>query len=188
MLVRSNQSSRKRGKTLLLRTTTKKVSVFQFPAVKGLEDVSHKLNAIEAENLFVALLHVFDLRPIEDENTAKKAERVAEYIERAFVARAPQEVGYYSHLLHILIQEYDQKQYISATFELAPHEFLKALLDEEKASQKSLVPECFHSESQVSEFLHQKKGRERLSCEQAIALGKRFHVNPLTFLPRILTA
>lgn len=151
----------------------------------GMEDVFHKLNQVKAENLFIALLNAYNLHPIKTEESARNAERVIEYIERAFETNVPDDVKYYAHVLHILINEYDDKHYISAAHEMAPHEFLKALLEEEGISQKALVPDCFHTESQVSEFLHQRKGREKLSYEQAVALGKRFKVDPLNFLPRI---
>jgi plasmid maintenance system antidote protein VapI len=65
---------------------------------------------------------------------------------------------------------------------MSPQEFLKALLIEDNLTQKSLVPICFHTESQVSEFMHRKKGRDKLSYEQAVHLGNMFKVDPLNFL------
>ena len=82
----------------------------------------------------------------------------------------------------MLLKEYNDGQHVPASCEMPPHELLKALLIEDGVSQKSLVPDCFHSESQVSEFLHQKKGRSKLSYEQAQSLGKKFKVDPLSFL------
>lgn len=179
----SSSKARSGNRRFCIRMTTKQVSVFKFPEIQGLEEIYQQLNAVEAENLFVALLQVFDLRPIESEKTARIAERVAEYLDRAFDAKVPKEIKYYSHLLHMLIKEYDDKFYISASQKMDPHVFLKALLEETATSQKNLVPDCFPSASQVSEFINQKKGRDKLSYEQAVALGKRFHVNPSNFLP-----
>lgn len=130
-----------RGKTL------KEVSLFHFPSVKGLEDVSEKLNAVEADSLFSALLHAFSLRPIETEKDAQHAERVFEYLERAFERNVPQPIKDYQQVLLLLITAFDQKHYVRTAANLEPHEFLKALLLEDGLTQKELVPSCFKSES-----------------------------------------
>ncbi len=150
--------------------------------MKGLEDVSKKLNLVEADSLFSALLHGFRLRPIETEQEAREAERVLEYIERAFEQDTPLEIEQYRQVLLLLVSNFDEQHYTRTVGNLAPHEFLQALLQEDGITQKELVPDCFKSESQVSEFLHQRKGRKQLSYDQAVALGRRFAVDPLNFL------
>lgn len=173
---------RKRRVGLASKKVSKQLHLYYFPAVKGLEDISFKLNAHPAENIFGALLHVFFLTPILDEQSACEAERMVEYLNRAFERDIPSEIEDYRHLLLILIKEYDDKHYQRASEKMLPHEFLKALLVEDQIPQKSLVPDCFQTESQVSEFLHQKKGRNKLSYHQAVALGKKFKVDPVNFL------
>jgi len=153
-----------------------------FPRIKGLEDVSNKLNAYPAETVFSALLHGFELRPITNDSCAQEAERMIEYLDRAFEKETPPQVEHYKHILFMLIKEYDGIHHIRASKDIPSHEFLKVLLVEDEIPQKSLVPEYFNSESQVSEFLHQKKGRKTLSYKQAVAFGKRFKVDPLNFL------
>ncbi len=167
---------------LISKRVPKQLHLYHFPIIKGLEEISFKLNAHPAENIFGALLHAFFLTPILDQQSAVEAERVLEYLNRAFEGEMPQEVEDYQHLLLILLKEYDEKYYRRTAKEMCPHEFLKALLIEDQLPQKSLVPECFQTESQVSEFLHQKKGRDKLNYHQAVALGKKFRVDPLNFL------
>jgi hypothetical protein len=173
---------KKRRLKLPIKKVAKQLNIYQFPTVIGLEDISAKLNRTAAEDLFSALVHTCELKPILDEEYASKAERMIEYVERAFENDMPSQVEYYQYILLILLKEYDDSKHIRASKEMAPHEFLKALLDEDGISQKSLVPECFPTESQVSEFLHQKKGRDKLSYDQAVSLGKKFKVDPLNFL------
>ena len=156
--------------------------IYQFPEVHGLEDVSSKMATVKAETLFSALLKGYDLSPITTEDQAKTAERFLEYLLRAFEKACPPQVKTYLHLLEMLIEEYDKQHTVAAARNIPPYKLLKALLDEEGLDQKSLVPTCFKSPSQVSEFLSQKKGREKLTADQAIKLGKRFHLDPLLFL------
>ncbi|MCE5319233.1 MAG: hypothetical protein LLG04_17955 [Parachlamydia sp.] len=156
--------------------------MFHFPMVRGLEDVSERLNAVEADTLFAALMHAFSLRPIQNEEDARDAERVLEYIERAFEQDPPEDIERYRQVLLMLVTAFDEQHYVRAAGNMEPHEFLKALLQEDGVSQKALVPDCFKSESQVSEFLHQRKGRKNLFYEQAVVLGRRFGVDPLNFL------
>src|SRR5262249_42022794 len=148
----------------------------------GMEDVSRKLENVEADSLFVAMLQAFKLRPILTEEEACEAERVLEYIVRAFEENIPKEIEQYKEVLLMLISEYDEKHSIRMSAGIASHVFLKALLEETGTYQKELVPDCFNSESQISEFLRQKKGRTKLSYEQAVALGSRFNVDPINFL------
>lgn len=176
------QITKKRRIGLTSKKVSKQLHLYHFPVVKGLEDVSSKLNVHPAENIFGALLHGFFLSPILDQQSALEAERVLEYLNRAFEEDIPQEVEDYQYLLLMLLKEYDEKYDQRTAKEMHPHEFLKALLIEDRLSQKSLVPDCFQTESQVSEFLHQKKGRDKLSYYQAVALGKKFKVDPLNFL------
>ena len=68
-------TKRKKIYRLCRRKTLKEVSLFQFPLVKGLEDVCEKLNEVAAESLFSALMHAFSLRPIKTEQEAREAER-----------------------------------------------------------------------------------------------------------------
>lgn len=164
------------------RKVPKQLFLYRFPEVLGLEEVSSKLNAYPAENIFGALLHAFALKPITDDECAYEAERMIEYLGRAFESEVPLEVEYYLHILLMLLKEYDESKHVKASDDLAPHQFLKAFLEEDNMTQKQLVPSCFYSESQVSEFLHQKKGRTKLSYPQAVALGKKFNVDPLNFL------
>lgn len=173
---------RKRQMTLPSKKVPKQLHLYKFPVVRGLEDVSSKLNSHPAENIFGALLHAFVLRPIIDQTSALEAERLIEYLARAFENEMPPEIEYYHHILFILLKEYDDIHHVRASHDMSPHEFLKALLSEDKIPQKNLVPDCFYSESQVSEFLHQKKGRNKLSYKQAVSLGKKFNVDPLNFL------
>lgn len=147
-----------------------------------MEDVSEKLFAVEADSVFSALQTAFKLRPIENEKDACEAERVLEYLDRAFEIDIPEEIDRYRSLLLMLISSYDAQHTIRAASCYAPHEFLKILLEEKGINQKDLVPDCFKSASQVSEFLKQRKGRTKLSYEQAVALGNRFGVNPKNFL------
>lgn len=184
-MLTSNHSKRRKSSYRLSKGTTLKkikVSLFHFPFVQGLEDISQKLSLVEADSLFTALLKLFRLRPIETEKEARDAERILEYIDRAFEKDIPLEIDHFRQVLLMLVTHFDEKHYRRAAGDLEPAEFLKALLKEEGISQKELVPECFKSESQVSEFLHQKKGRKDLSYQQAAALGRRFAVDPLNFL------
>lgn len=177
--------SKQRKKTYRLRlrkTVKKELSLFHFPAVKGLEDVSKTLNLVEADSLFSALLHGFRLRPIETEREAREAERVLEYLERAFEQDPPLEIEQYRQVLLMLVSAFDEQHYTRAAGNLAPYEFLQALIKEDGINQKELVPTCFKSESQLSEFLHQRQGRKKLTYTQAVALGRRFGVDPLNFL------
>lgn len=182
MLISKKPKHRKRPDRLYRRKTVREVSLFHFPAVIGIEDVSAKLSAVEADSLFSALLYAFRLRPIETRKEASEAERVLEYIERAFPQDFPIEIENYRQILLMLVEAFNDKYYIRARDTLEPHEFLKTLLHETGISQKALVPDCFKSASQVSEFLHQRKGRKQLSFQQAVALGLRFGVEPQNFL------
>lgn len=164
------------------RKVQKNIYIYTFPLVPGLEDISTKLNSHPAENVFSVLFSAQTLKPIVNSKSACKAERMLEYLGRAFEKEAPRQVEYYRHLLCMLLKEYDDLCHIRAAESMLPHEFLKALLIEDQVPQKSLVPDCFPTESQVSEFLHQKKGRQNLSYEQAVALGKKFKVDPKNFL------
>ncbi|MEI8366349.1 MAG: hypothetical protein WCF65_08010 [Parachlamydiaceae bacterium] len=176
------QSAKRRRKSLPSTKVETQLRLYRFPVVDGFEAISTKLNAHPAENIFGALLHVFELKPIEVYETAIKAERLLEYLDRAFENDMPLQIFHYQHLLFTLTKEYDALYHVRAAKGMSPSDFLKALLIENNISQKSLVPECFPTESQVSEFLHQKKGRNKLGYEQAVILGKKFHVDPLNFL------
>lgn len=153
-----------------------------FPEVQGLEDISAKMAAVKAESLFLALLKGHDLTLIQNEAQALAAERFLEYLLRAFEKVCPEAVTKYLHLLQMLIEEYDKKHTVAAIKNLPAHKLLQALLEEEQLGQRALVPSCFKSASQVSEFLHQKKRRQKLTADQAIRLGKRFHMDPMVFL------
>lgn len=176
------QSAKRRRKSIPSTKVETQLRLYRFPLVDGFEAISTKLNAHPAENVFGALLHAFELKPIEIDETATKAERLLEYLDRAFENDMPIQIGHYKHLLFMLIKEYDALHHVQATKDLSPSDFLKTLLIENNISQKSLVPDCFPTESQVSEFLHQKKGRNKLDYDQAVKLGKKFHVDPLNFL------
>lgn len=169
-------------KLIHLKTSPIKANVYQFPEVQGLEDISTKMAAVKAETLFSALLKGYDLSPIENEEQAKIAERFLEYLLRAFENECPEHVKIYLHLLEMLTHEYDKLHTVDAMENIAPHRLLQVLLEEQNLTQKSLVPSCFNSQSQVSEFLAQKKGREKLTADQAVKLGKKFHLDPLLFL------
>lgn len=181
MLTSKRHRSIKPGKLTIQKTGSINAAVYHFPQIQGLEDISAKMAAITADSLFSALLKGYDLSPIESEEQAEKAERFLEYLLRAFEKTCPRQAKTYLHLLEMLISEYDQEQTVAAVKDIPPHILLKAILDEEQLDQKSLVPSCFKSASQVSEFLSQKKGREKLTAQQAIKLGKRFHLDPLLF-------
>lgn len=176
------QITKRRRKSLPSIKVERQLRLYRFPVVNGFEGISAKLNAHPAENIFGALFHAFELKPIDQEETATKAERLLEYLDRAFENDMPIQISHYQHLLFLLIKEYDALHHVRAANDMSPSDFLKALLIENNVPQKSLVPDCFPSESQVSEFLHQKKGREKLSYEQAVTLGKKFKVDPLNFL------
>lgn len=179
----TSKSARAKGqRKLVYQKSMLKAAIYQFPEVCGLEDVSAKMATVKAETLFSALLKGYDLKPITTEEQAQNAERFLEYLLRAFEKKCPESVKTYLHLLEMLIQEYDTQHTISAVKNISPHKLLKALLEEKGLDQKSLVPNCFKSSSQVSEFLSQKPGRGKLTADQAIKLGKRFHLDPLLFL------
>ncbi len=155
---------------------------FTFPPVQGFEDINSILSTHPSENMFGALIHAYPLKPIANDKSARNGERMLEYLGRAFDPEIPVEIKNYHHVLSMQMKEYDDLYHVRAAEDMQPHEFLKALLIEDQLTQKSLVPDCFATESQVSEFLHQKKGREKLSYQQAALLGKKFHVDPLNFL------
>ena len=182
MLTGKRARKKQPRKLMSHKTSSLKAMVFLFPEVEGLEDVSATMSAIKAEDLFSALLKGYDLSPIESQEQAQVAERFLEYLLRAFEKKSPEQVKTYLHLLEMLIEEYDKRHTVAAAKNISPHQLLKAILEEEQLDQKALVPSCFKSRSQVSEFLSQKKGREKLTAAQAIKLGKRFHLNPLVFL------
>lgn len=182
MLVSKHSHSSQPWPYLHAKKTSQQIYIFQFPNIPGLEDISKKLNSVIAESPFSALCHVFALSPIKSSETAQLAERVLEYLERAFEKKIPVDIANYSHLLLLLIDEYDAKHYVKAAKNMPPHLFLQLLLKEEGINQKDLIPHCFRTESQISEFLHQKVGRKKIKYEQAVALGKKFKVSPLNFL------
>jgi hypothetical protein len=173
---------RKRQVSIPSKKVSRQVHLYSFPTVQGLEDVFSKLNSRPAEDVFCALLHAFALRPITDDECAFEAERMIEYLDRAFEKKMLPQVKHYHHILFMLLKEYDDIHHIRTSKDMPPHKFLKALLIEDKIPQKSLVPDYFYTESQVSEFLHQKKGRNKLSYKQAASLGKKFKVDLLNFL------
>lgn len=144
--------------------TMKKVSIFNFPNVTGLEDVSAKLRRVKADSLFSAVQQAFNLRPIETEKEAREADRLLEYIDRAFEQDTPAEIDRYRNVLLILVQAFEDKHYIRAADGLDPADFIRLLLKEDSISQKDLVPDCFKSKSQISEFLHKRKGRTHILC------------------------
>jgi antitoxin component HigA of HigAB toxin-antitoxin module len=185
MLTSKKSRTRRPKKLISFKASSLKATVYQFPEVEGLEDVSATMATIKAETLFSALVKGYDLSPIESEEQAQVAERFLEYLLRAFEKKCPAEVKTYIHLLEMLVEEYDKRHTIATIKHLSPHQILRAILEETGVDQKSLVPSCFKSQSQVSEFLSQKKGREKLTAEQAIKLGKRFHLDPLLFLRRL---
>lgn len=164
------------------RKVVVRLNLYQFPMVIGLEDISSKLNSLPSENLFGALMHAFALKPICTEEEASNGERLIEYLNRAFETYMPLEIKNYYEILLKLLNEYDDSKNSRIAQNMTPQEFLRALLQEDNLSQKSLVPDCFHTQSQVSEFLHMKKGRDKLSYKQAMSLGKKFNVNPMNFL------
>lgn len=182
MLTRKRANVRPSRKLSARKSSLLKVMEYQFPEVEGMEDISAAMATIKAETLFSALLKGYDLSPIKSEEQAQTAEGFLEYLLRAFEKKCPVQVEKYIHLLEMLIQEYDKLHTAAALENIPPHKLLKAMLEDEGLDQKSLVPSCFKSRSQVSEFLSQKKGREKLTAEQALKLGKRFHLNPLRFL------
>ena len=176
------KKQRTRRVSILSKKVAKQMHLYSFPNVDGLEEISAKLNFHAAENIFSALCYAVELKPITDNESAIRAECMLEYIGRAFEKEAPHQVQDYQHVLGMLIKEYDDKHHVRASKDMPSHEFLRAMLIEDHLPQKSLVPDCFPTESQVSEFLHQKKGRQKLSYEQAVLLGKKFKVDPLNFL------
>lgn len=180
MLKKKLRNIRRPG--LTSRIVMKELRLYQFPNVPGLEEISDKANKIPAENLFGVLLHIVPLKPILNDADGDKAERLLEYIGRAFEEKMPKEIKNYFDVLEMLLRDYDSVSHVQAAKTMTPQEFLKALLIEDCLTQKSLVPDCFPTESQVSEFLRFKKGRENLRYEQAVALGKKFKVDPLNFL------
>ena|ERR1700722_9589314 len=173
---------RKRPLSIPSKKVSRQLHLYNFPIIQGLEDVFSKLNSRPAEDLFCALLHAFELRPITDDECAFEAERMIEYLDRAFENERLPQVEYYHHILFMLLKEYDDIHHVQTSKDMPPHKFLKALLIEDKISQKSLVPDYFYTENQISEFLPQKKGRNKLSYKQAASLGKKFKVDPLNFL------
>jgi hypothetical protein len=178
------KKTKKKSPSIILKKIRCELNLYKFPHVQGLEDVLEQLNNRAAGDLFEALHHAFPLKPVRSEESARQGERMIEYLGRAFESRVPMQVEYYQHILLMLLNEFDDKYYVRGADSMAPHEFLKTLLDEDSLTQRSLVPECFKTVSQVSEFLRQKKGRETLKYEQAVVLGEKFHVDPLLFLRR----
>ena len=175
--------TRRPKKFISHKTASLKATVYQFPEVEGLEDISKTMATVKAETLFSALLKGYDLSPIQSEEQAQAAERFLEYLLRVFEKNeCSLQVTAYMHLLEMLIEEYDSRHTVGVVRNMAPHRILQAILEDEGITQKSLVPSCFKSKSQVSEFLAQKKGRQKLTALQAINLGKRFHLDPMLFL------
>jgi len=154
----------------------------KFPVVRGMGDITKYLAAIHAENFYYTLMQALPLTLITNAKHADIAERIIEYLSKAFGKKAPRDVMLYKEVLVILLDVYDEKHYIKAASQISPCDFLKTLLEEEELQQKDLVPHCFRSASQVSEFLNQKSGRQKLSWTQASALGKQFNVDPTNFL------
>lgn len=64
------------------------------------------------------------------EKEASKAERVLEYLERAFEENPPREIQDYAQVLLLLISAFDARQYIRTGGNLKPYEFLKELLQQ----------------------------------------------------------
>ena len=166
-----------------VKRSKRKIFRFEFPKVQGMEDVQEELCKKEATSPFMAMFQVVPLYEIQNDSEAQKAERMIEYLDRAFGNEFPdRDVKTYQDLLMLIFEKYDNENYVRAFDEMTPQEILYALLEEEGLQQKDLVPEFFKSPSQVSEFLHAKKGRDKLGFEQAVLLGKRFHIDPECFL------
>jgi hypothetical protein len=113
MLTRKRSSAKQPRRLVSLKSSPLCATVYQFPQVPGLEDVSAAMGMIKAETLFSALLKGYDLSPIESEEQAQVAERFLEYLLRAFEKKCPEDVKTYLHLLEMLIEEYDKQHTVA---------------------------------------------------------------------------
>jgi HTH-type transcriptional regulator / antitoxin HigA len=80
-------------------------------------------------------------------------------------------------ILSIEIESFESKTY--AERKTNPAELIRFLLEENDLSAKDLDG-ILGGKSHVSEIL---SGKRKVGIKQAIRLGKRFHINPVVFLP-----
>ncbi len=88
----------------------------------------------------------------------------------------PPEENAFVELMLKLIDDYQSKNSIIP--QIAPHELLRALMEENDLSQADLL-DVFGSRSRVSEAV---SGKRAISKEQAKRLGDRFCVSPAAFI------
>ena len=90
--------------------------------------------------------------------------------------RSPEEDELYQ-LLIALIEKFEQ-EYYQIDFSSNPLSTLKFLLEQSGKSQVDLI-KIFNSETLVSKIL---QGEAEITTQQAIQLGKFFHVSPSLFM------
>jgi antitoxin component HigA of HigAB toxin-antitoxin module len=81
-------------------------------------------------------------------------------------------------LLGVLMQDYDRRNALRAD-QSSPAEILQYLVEQSGKSATELLSPVFGQSSSVSEAL---SGKLAVSAEQALRLGKVFHVNPELFI------
>jgi HTH-type transcriptional regulator / antitoxin HigA len=81
------------------------------------------------------------------------------------------------HVLAVEIESFESKTYTRT--KTTPAELLQFLLEENDLSAKDLTG-ILGGKSHVSEIL---SGKRKVGFKQAVRLGKRFHINPVVFLP-----
>jgi HTH-type transcriptional regulator/antitoxin HigA len=81
-----------------------------------------------------------------------------------------------AELLAALIFQFEQDHYKPP--KLRPHEILEAILQERGLKQQDLL-DIFQDRSQISKVV---AGKMSITPDQAVALGKRFKMNPSSFV------
>lgn len=122
----------------------------------------------EDTELYEELTKRFPLRPIRDDEQNERAAQVCDtLLDR--IDELSQAEEDYLEVLTDLILKYESK-WDDENIPMSPRELIQYLMEENKLTQKDLVPEL-GSPSRVSEFLSGKRG---LSQEQAKKLAERF--------------
>ena len=134
-------------------------------------------NPAPADPAYLRLVRQYPLRPIRDpDDYGAAAAMLDRLVLRDDLGRGESD---YLAVLTDLVEDYDRKHFPPAPDRRPPHERLRSLMAEAGVSPAELQTILGIAQSTVSMILSGKRG---LSKATAIALGKRFRLNPAYFL------
>ncbi len=123
---------------------------------------------------------LFPIQIISSKNAHDRSKRFLEYLTQEILPLTKggekKELIDFIGVLGSLINDYETKQFPHSVS--SPKEMLAFLMKENGLKQKDLIKE-FGSQSLVSDAL---KGKTEINLQQAKKLGKRFKLDPKTFL------